>query len=229
MRSVPSLRSLRDVAQHHLQDLADVALSRACLGCGREGSVLCLPCKARLPQVPAVRERTPVAWFAGEYEGLLRDLVLAHKERGVRALASDLGIVLAHSVWAAGSSAHSITLVPVPAHRSSLIMRGRDCLNEIAHAAASDLRLRGRQCTVEPLLMWKRETARHAGQSARARMDLGHALVARTRGTAGRSVIVVDDVITTGATVDEAVRALEASGIRVTAIACVASRSLRPK
>ena len=229
MRSLPSLRSLRDVARLHLQDLADVALSRACLGCGREGSVLCLACKARLHQAPAVRERTPVAWFAGEYEGLLRDLVLAHKVQGVRALASDLGTLLARSVWAAGSSAHSIELVPIPAHRLSLVKRGRDCLNEIADAAASDLRLRGRECTVESLLMWKRETARHTGQSARARMDLGHALVARTRGTAGKSVIVVDDVITTGATVDEAVRALEASGVRVTAIACVASRSLRPR
>lgn len=229
MRSLPSLSSLRDVAGNFLQDLADVALSRACLGCGREGSVLCQPCKARLPQVPAVRERTPVVWFAGEYDGLLRDLVLSHKERGVRALASDLGLLLAQCVWAAGLSTHSIALVPIPAHRCSVGMRGRDCLHEIANAAASDLRLRGRECTVEPLLMWQRETARHTGQSARARMDMGHALVARTRRAAGQAVIVVDDVITTGATVGEAVRALEASGIQVTAIACVASRSLRPR
>ncbi|MDO8732801.1 MAG: phosphoribosyltransferase family protein [Actinomycetota bacterium] len=212
-----------------VQEMADVALSRECLACGREGPVLCLRCRARLPEVPARRDQEPAVWFAGEYEGLLRELVLAHKERGVRALSPILGELLAHGVWAAAPGTEVIALVPIPAHRNSVRIRGRDCLNEVSLAAAKALQSRGRVCTVEPLLHWRRETARHAGQSARGRLDVQEALTARAPRGRADSVIVVDDVITTGATVAEAVRACADAGVQISAVACVASRSLRTR
>ncbi|MDP2289153.1 MAG: ComF family protein [Actinomycetota bacterium] len=209
------------------QDLADVSLSRVCVGCGRECAVLCDRCQARLPMTAAKRDHDPLIWYAGEHEGLVRDLVLAHKERGVRAVTHILGRLLAISTWHAvdGWFASPITLVPVPPHRSSIRSRGRDSLGEIVQSSARVLRARGRSIAVAPVLQWRRENERHAGLSASARWELNNAFLVRSRTALPRMAVVVDDVVTTGATVAEAVRVLRAAGVDVQAVACVASRS----
>lgn len=210
------------------RDLADVALSRACVGCGREGHALCDRCRARLPISASRRAHDPVVLYAGEHEGLVRELVLAHKERGVRALTPELGLLLAQAVWPAveGAFASPIALVPIPPHRRSIRARGRDSLGEIAHAAARLTRARGQAVGVEHILQWRRESERHAGLSARERWELNDAFLIRSHTAIPRSAVVVDDVVTTGATVNEAVRVLKSAGVQVLAVACVASRSI---
>ena len=150
-----TLSRLTSVVAELAGDIADVALSRECVGCGHEGPVLCARCQARLPELPARRKHEPPVWFAGEYEDLLRDLVIAHKERGVRALSSLLGGLLADCIGEAVPTTKSLVLVPIPAHRESLRSRGRDCLDEIARAAVKELRCRGYTCSVDPMVKWQ--------------------------------------------------------------------------
>ena len=213
------------------RDLADVALSRVCIGCGREGPVLCSRCAARLPAAPSKREQSPVVWYSGEYEGLLRDLVLAHKERGVRALTPILGSCLALALSSADVQLqpHSLALDPIPAHRASIRSRGRDSLDEIARSAAWSLRQQGQACRVLRLIQWTREHDRQAGSTAKARRQLGDAFTVGRARPVRHSVVVVDDIITTGATASAAVNALTARGILVEAVACIASRGLRSR
>ncbi|MDO9484583.1 MAG: ComF family protein [Actinomycetota bacterium] len=182
---------------------------------------------ARLPDRAALRLHEPEIWCAGEYEGLLRELVLAHKERGVRALTAVLGALLGQAVLAASGDTATVVLIPMPPHRASLQERGRDCVDELARAAAGHLRRSGISCSVESRLRWRHERDRHVGQSARGRQDVREALVAHNRPASGASYVLVDDVVTTGATVSEAIRALKASGLSTPTVACVASRSRR--
>lgn len=210
------------------QDVADVTLTRSCVGCGHEGPVLCDRCHARLPAVASTRGQVPPVWYAGEHEGLLRELVLAHKERGVRALTWTLGCLLAQSILpTAGRHADApVVLVPIPPHRRSVSVRGRDSLHEIAESAARQLRAHKQACEVRLLLQWRQELDRHAGSSARERWEHADAFVVGSRRPLPREVVLIDDVITTGATVAGARRALEATGVQVSSIACIASRSL---
>jgi len=208
------------------RDIGDLALDRTCVGCGRDAGVVCETCAARIRQPPGQRTLSAPAWSAAEYEGLARQLVLEHKEHGLRALTPVLGRLLADASQAAVQDApHAWALVPIPPHRASMRARGRDTLLEIASSAVRQLRERGHDCRLERPLAWGAEIARHTGSSARSRRSMGASLVARGSSRSSAAV-VVDDVITTGATADEAVRALRAAGVRVHAIAAVASRSL---
>ncbi len=225
------LRWLSDQVIELGDELADVVLSRACAGCGREGRVLCERCLSRLDSVPAWRDQDPAVWFAGEYDGLLRSLVLAHKERGVRALSTVLGRLLGQAITAAvdGAPATAIHVIPIPPHRQSLRIRGRDSLGEVVHAAVRELHQQGQPAFVHPLLRWRSEHQRHTGSSAQQRWQIDGAFTVGSMARPKPPVVVVDDVVTTGATVAAAVRALEAAGSAGAAAACIASRGRRAR
>jgi len=162
----------------------------------------------------------PATAAFGRYDGPLRALLLAHKERGRTALARPLGGALARAV--AGVASGPVLLVPVPSSRAAVRARGHDHAWRLARAAARRLppgSAAGR------LLAPARAVADQAGLSHAARAaNLHGALVARQ----GRAhVVVVDDVVTTGATLVEAARALAAAGHVVLGAAVVAATARR--
>ncbi len=217
----------------------DLLLGSGCAGCGRPGRVLCGPCRAALPRDarPAWPTPTPpglvLPMAAGDYAGTLRALVLAHKERRRLALARPLGTVLAgvvagHPAVARAHSSVPVDLVPVPSSRSVVRARGHDPLLRVAREAAAALRRAGRPARVERLLVVVGRPADQAGLDRAGRAaNLTGAL--RCRRTAGsgpgpdRPLLLVDDVVTTGATLREAQRALQAAGHVVAGAALVAA------
>jgi predicted amidophosphoribosyltransferase len=118
-----------------------------------------------------------------------------------------------------------VVLVPVPTSRRSRRTRGCDLADDLARASARLLRRTGVDVVVEQALTHGRDTADQAGLGADARWaNVSGAY--RPRGTlrsAGRDVVVVDDIVTTGATLAEAVRALVAAGHRPVGAAVVAT------
>jgi predicted amidophosphoribosyltransferase len=225
-------------------ELLDLVLGSSCVGCGRAGRLLCPGCTAQLPRGTFACPPTPspeglappVA--AGEYDGALRLLVNAHKESARFALAAPLGDLLAASVGAVLAAASlpgkepPPVLVPVPSRRAVVRERGHDPLLRIARRASARLRGRGTPVSVGRLLRVVRTVADQAGLSAQER---GTNLVGslRCRGgpaverLAAAGVVVVDDVITTGATAREAQRALEEAGLQVLGVAVVAATRRR--
>ena len=176
-------------------------------------------------------------------------MVIAHKEEGRLALARPLGRLLGAAVLdaalapAAGTvsprQATGIDLVPVPSHPAVVRQRGHDPLLRIARVASGDLRRQGFDVRVRRMLrVTGARPGDQAGLDAAARAaNLDGRFTTRPRAgdAAGRRggnghervLVIVDDVITTGATLREAQRALEAAGFPPHAAACVAATRRR--
>jgi predicted amidophosphoribosyltransferase len=217
-----SLTALRDL-------LLGVLLPVPCVGCGGGSGPLCVACAPRPAVVWAPPGRWPVPCAsAGPYAGVLRAAVLAYKERGVRSLAGPLGALLAAAVRAAtGPVRGPVVLVPIPSGSAARRARGDDHMARLARVTARVLRRGGVPATVLPLLTMNRATADSVGLSAAARRaNLAGAYGARPgRRPVGR-LVLVDDVVTSGATLGEAMRAAEVAGMRLAAAATVAATRL---
>ena len=208
-----------------LADLLDLVLPRDCAGCGAPGRTLCRRCAAALTGPPLVHRPTPSppglppVVAAATYDGVVRSLLLAHKERGRLALAGPLGAALAGAAAAHGGG---VLLVPVPSSPASVRARGHDHARRLAAVAGRRLGLRS-----AAVLAQARAVDDQAGLDTAARAaNLAGALRARRR-LDGLDVVVVDDVVTTGATLAEAARALGDAGACVRGAAVVASTVLR--
>lgn len=221
----------------------DVFLPQSCVGCGRAGARCCAGCAAEMAAVPARRgprpgpAGLPECWSATPYEGAARRAILAYKERGAVALAGVLAQVLAFTVLTALSAGAGVgwargpfAVVPVPSARRALRGRGHDPMGRVTvlvtrHLVASGLR-------AEPWagLRQARRVADQAGLSATQRVAnlAGSLCVAgRAKGPPAPSALLLDDIVTTGASLAEAARALRAAGVRVPMAATVAATRRR--
>ncbi len=226
--------------------LLDLVVPLGCAGCSQrcDGHIVCARCAPALDvrahlvtPVPAPDGLPPVA-AVGAYDGVLRALVLSHKEDGRLALARPLGLALARAVAfqlvAAGGGARPVALVPVPSRRPATRRRGHDPLRRITAVAAGSLSSAGVDARVAPVLQVRRAVADQAGLGAAQRQaNLAGALGLRpglAPRLSGRLVVLVDDVVTTGSTLAEAARALRVAGVPVlgAAVVCATRRRASP-
>jgi predicted amidophosphoribosyltransferase len=224
-----------------LASFRDLFTGAACTGCRLPGVLLCPACNASLHGRVAVAWPTPcppglaLPWAAGEYAGLLRALVLGHKERAQLALRGPLGRLLADAVEGVVTDRRQpVVLVPVPSRRRTTRARGHDPTGAIAREAARELTRRGYAATAARLLRVG-AVLDQSGLDSRARAANlagsmscpSTALAELSRRCDRATVVVCDDVLTTGATAREAQRALAVSGLPVAGIAVVAATRKR--
>lgn len=169
-------------------------------------------------------------WAAGDYVGVLRGAVLAYKERGRRDLAPVLGTALGRAVGrAVGRAAGrptAVWLVPVPSRRPVARARGGDHVRRLARVAVDHLGRHGVRAGVYRALRVVGRPRDSAGLGARdraANLAGVFAVAARRAPPAGVLLILVDDVVTTGATLSEAARTLARAGLPVAGAAVVAA------
>lgn len=219
---------------------ADLLLGASCPGCERPALALCRPCGISIrpdprevwpsPTPPSLKVPTPVRPVAGGVNTeVLRATLIAWKEQGRFGLAEPLAHLLAAAVADLDAGAAPVVLVPVPTSRRSKRARGADVVDELARMAARLLRTVGVDAAVEQALTYTRSTVDQSGLDSNDRAaNLRGAFQVRCgRPQSGRAVIVVDDILTTGATLGEAVRALSAVGRRPEGAAFVAATPLR--
>lgn len=163
------------------------------------------------------------------YDGAVRAAVIAHKEDGRVALARHLGLALARAVLAGRADVETggLTLVPVPSRRAVVRSRGHDPTRRLARVAAQSLRRDGHDVRVLAVVRVRRRLTDQAGLDAVGRAaNLAGALAVPGRLmplVAGTTVVVVDDVVTTGASAAETSRALRDAGAGVARVAVVAA------
>jgi predicted amidophosphoribosyltransferase len=211
----------------------DLLLGAVCPGCHEPGWGLCPDCRQALTAHRPTLTTSgtgPLTLACCPYDLLLSHLVTAHKDHGALGLAPVLAGRLALSVDTLLRGCHwqgPVVLVPVPSAAAAVRRRGYDATATLARVAARRLRARHR-VVVRRLLVQRRGVRDQAGLGAAARSaNLDGALRVRrgphTALPAGAVVVVVDDVVTTGSTLTEAARALEAAGVVLLGAATVAA------
>ena len=223
--------------------IADLVAPRTCAGCGVRGEALCAACRTELRGSPLrvrLRADVPVPVFAcGRYGGASQAVINAYKEQGRTELSRGLGDSAAQLLWELIDLGEipephdtPLALVPAPASASAIRRRGFD---HIARWTERTTRVLSASLPPGSVVMTQALQVRGrvrdaAGLSAGARAEnlAGSIVAAPLRILGGddpakvwaqmrdgaRHVIVVDDVVTTGATMAECVRALARIGLR---------------
>lgn len=223
-----------------MRDVARLIVPVSCPGCGAHDVRWCEDCAAPWWEAPLRSESLaprldiegkpslPV-WAITELVGPSHSMVVAWKDRGRRDLdrffADAAERAAEHIAPALGEAAQAlgvdVAVVPVPARAASTRRRGIDLPLLLATAAARGLGARGVDAEVRAVLAIGRGEQR--GASARERWRQSASLRLRRDPGPAAIALLVDDVMTTGATLAAAVRYLDVTFLTVGAGLCLAA------
>ncbi|WP_426623281.1 ComF family protein [Leifsonia sp. McL0607] len=215
--TVPARRLVRDA----LLDAAAVLLPVRCAGCSVPDRSICSACLRSL--VPQERSRTVagVTVCSGlDYDDVPRAVLLSFKDAGRVDAAPALASALRSAVVAA-SAGEQVVPVLIPSTRSAWRRRGYHPTGMILSRS---------RVLVPPLwraLRLTRQTSDQAGLSSSEREHNREGSVVASARVAGRRCLLVDDIVTTGATLAEATRAITAAGGVVVGAATIAQTPRR--
>ena len=176
------------------------------MGCRVLSDGLCAACEFECNFV-SLQSRildTPI-FSSMRYNSITSHILLASKEDGVREADDFLLRALQHSFRGISMAAENrISIVPVPSARRATRKRGRNFMFEIATRLGKTEGI-----PVLDLLRHTRRIADQSGLAASAReRNISGVMSVKTPVKRPRNVILLDDLVTTGATLNEAVRAL---------------------
>jgi ComF family protein len=207
----------------------DLLFPQKCIGCGRGGLVLCSECRASLPRVmpplcPLCGRPQPsgilcpgcVGWQASidgirspfRFEGTVRQAVYQLKYRNLRVLAGPLARLLYD--YLSSNPLPGEVLVPVPLHRKRLRERGYNQSGLLAHQLG---KLTGLPVVDDCLVRERQASPQARSANVEERRDnVAGAFICRDDRLTDRGVLLIDDVATSGATLDACAEALKEAG-----------------
>jgi predicted amidophosphoribosyltransferase len=210
--------------------MLDLVLPLECGGCGAPSTKWCAACarqlavKADEPHLisPRVDPGVPVLSL-GRYAGARREAIVAVKEHGRADLIAPLAVALRAGLerlltW--GVVGTPLTIVPAPTRRSAARRRGGDPVTRMALGAAAGLR----DVDVLQALRLRALVRDSVGLSSadRQRNIAGRVKITKHREVLANDVLVVDDIVTTGATAGESIRVLRIAGAHVAGVLAIA-------
>ncbi len=210
-----------------LEDFAQILFPVRCFGCARLGLTLCASCRKRWhPHAYRTFVANIPVYSSVSYSPVAKKILLSAKENGHSEADQLLVTALMHALNSIPMLGTTSFLVPIPASRSSKRRRGRDFVAELTHAISQESGI-----PMVKLLELKRKVRDQSKLNARGRSrNLSGAIGIIERAQAfsfsGSDAILVDDLVTTGSTLSEGVRALTSGGIAV--VACVTACTTHP-
>ncbi|GAB4508861.1 MAG: ComF family protein [Anaerolineae bacterium] len=207
LSSIPQLHSLWN-------DLLDLVFPPRCVGCERVDTLWCPRCEADLVAYPfelTTRQigRLAVVAATGTYQDKLQDAIQALKYYNVRSLKDPLTQRLMRAVMLLDWQPELI--IPVPLHPNRQKTRG---FNQ-AHLLAAALADHTGQDYRPEAIQRTRDTRPQVGLKARERLEnVKDAFHAEQNAVEGRSILLIDDVCTTGATLAACAQAVRLAGAK---------------
>ena len=205
-----------------VEKLGHILFPPRCLGCGVLSSNLCFSCESEWSKqnlITALPET--VVYSSRHYSNTAQHILLAAKEHGIEKAKSYIYSAINDSIsHIPRLKMVRALLVPIPSQKSAIRKRGHNFLADIVATLGRE----NRKETAD-ILIHRRSVLDQSRLPARERFEnLSGALSTKTTLGRGELVILVDDLVTTGATLGEAVKTLEGAGFKVicAVTACVA-------
>ena len=205
-----------------LNCVSELIFTPRCIGCGIRSSGLCSDCQESWVFRQLVSHICGVTIFSEiAYSAVAGKILLAAKENGLREADEFMFAALDSSLQRfLTKNLSQPLLVPIPSQRSSNRRRGRNFVTDLAQRLGDRHDLQ-----ISEILIHSRKVADQSLLNSIERdANLSHALDVSERFGGGREVLLVDDLVTSGSTLKEAIRALKSSGFCVVGAitACVA-------
>lgn len=209
-----------------VSDLRYLLFPTRCFGCRELGYSICSKCrKLWNPHLYQSNIFNLAVYSAIPYSPVAKNIVLAAKEQSIKSADQLVRDAMKASLQGLFQRYPSCALVPIPSGPASNRRRGRDFIYEMALFVAKDLGV-----AVLPLLEHQRSVRDQSKlniASRRENLAMALSIKPQFRGNhPSENLVILDDLVTTGSTINEANRALTRAGFRVqaAATACVALR-----
>lgn len=231
------MEGLGEAARRLMAAVRDLLLPRGCAGCDRPDHVLCDDCRAAFQgceprELPGCAMGGAMACAA--YQGTARHAILGWKDHGDEELDGVFGTLLADLAQRSGlmdwcrslpAADKPVWVVPLPSSVRSMRRRGRWHTLPLAKAVAARMNERGIEAVVVPALRSTATGGRSVEQgnaADRGRRIGGHIVLDENYEISGRVVVLVDDIITTGATMRQCAAVASGAGARVSTLLALA-------
>ena len=209
-----------------VSELNSLLFPTRCFGCRALGFSICSKCRALWnPHIYKSKVSNLAVYSSIAYSPVAKNILLSAKEQNLKSADLLIKQALIASVHHVFNNYPISALVPIPSGATSNRRRGRDFLHEIALSVAKEFGV-----VVLPLLHQQRSVRDQSKLNIAARSEnLAMALAIKSEyegNYLGEKVVILDDLVTTGATIAEAKRALNKAGfaVQAAATACVALR-----
>lgn len=226
---------MRDFLHSIYRGIEQLVLPESCIGCGEGASALCVICSEKLSIRPMLLGGEEFRLAASlTYDELSAKIVLAAKEEGSRSARGLISSAIAAAALVAINDerinrSRAMKLLWVPTSNRARRRRGGDFLAPIAFEVAKIINSQSDiQLIPDQLLRVRRDVVDQSRLSAIDRdRNLHGAFTITQRWRGSGQVILIDDVVTTGSTLREAVRALRERNLTVIAAATACASRLR--
>jgi ComF family protein len=207
-----------------LDDLSQLIFPTRCYGCNRLGISICTDCRREwIPHYYKTHIDSMNVHSALLYTPTASKIIIAAKENSIKGADQLLTSAIIHVLQKAKLDSHYYQLVPIPSSKTSQRRRGRSFIVDLCKEISTRTGLSVNDC-----LSLSRKVSDQSGLSRIERLsNMKDAFALKADAIVRGDLILIDDVVTTGATLREAARALNSQGFHaigsVSAVtACVA-------
>ncbi len=209
-----------------VSDLKYLLFPTRCFGCRELGYSICSICrKLWNPHIYQSTIFNLAVYSAIPYSPVAKNILLAAKEQSIKSADQLVRNAMTASLQGLFQKYQNCALVPIPSGPASNRRRGRDFMNEMARLVAKDMGVAVLPLLEQQRLVRDQSKLNIAGRRENLAMALS--IKPQFRGNyLSENVVILDDLVTTGSTINEANRALTKAGFKVqaAATACVALR-----